>query len=157
MIRNEREYQAMLERLEQDRIFIKQQEKALRELGLSQEEIDRALEPSLCFHEQLKEEVEFYERIRRGDFGALVSLEHLGRLLIGLRIYRGISQKELAKRLNVSEAQVSRDERNEYHGITLERAQRILRALNFSLRSEVVDNEVPFENQPEEEDQLAVV
>ena len=45
--------------------------------------------------------------------------EDSGHLLISLRIAKGISQRELAKRLNVHESQVSRDERNEYFGITL--------------------------------------
>jgi transcriptional regulator with XRE-family HTH domain len=50
-------------------------------------------------------------------------------LLIALRIAAGMTQRQLADRLDVSEAQVSRDERNEYHGITVERAQRIIDAL----------------------------
>jgi transcriptional regulator with XRE-family HTH domain len=43
----------------------------------------------------------------------------------------------LAKRLNVHESQVSRDERNEYFGITLERAIRLLDALNVKLHTQV--------------------
>jgi len=39
----------------------------------------------------------------------------------------------LAERLGVSAAQVSRDERNEYHGITVERAQLILDRLGEKL------------------------
>jgi transcriptional regulator with XRE-family HTH domain len=39
-----------------------------------------------------------------------------------MRIAQGISQRERARRLDVHETQVSRDERNEYFGITLERA-----------------------------------
>ena len=54
----------------------------------------------------------------------------IGQLLIAARIANGMSQRELADRLGVSETQVSRDERNEYHGITVERAQRILDCLN---------------------------
>jgi transcriptional regulator with XRE-family HTH domain len=40
-------------------------------------------------------------------------LRGLGHLLIALRIAQGVSQRELAKRLEVHESQVSRDERNE--------------------------------------------
>jgi len=61
----------------------------------------------------------------------------LGRLLIGARIYRGLSQRELASRLGVHESQVSRDERNEYGSITVERASRILEALGVELVSEL--------------------
>jgi transcriptional regulator with XRE-family HTH domain len=40
-----------------------------------------------------------------------------------------MTQKELAERLGVSESAISRDECNDYHGISVERAQRILDAL----------------------------
>ncbi|MBU7006433.1 helix-turn-helix domain-containing protein [Phosphitispora fastidiosa] len=137
MIRNEKEYQEMIKRLEQDLEFIKQQKELFQEMGLSSEEMERAMAPTLSFHEQLKEEVEYYERIKRGEFEAIKNLVGLGRTLIGIRIALGISQRELAKRLNVSEAQISKDERNEYHGITLEKAQKILDALGATLTSKV--------------------
>lgn len=137
MIRTEREYQAMVKRLDEDINYIEQQRKHFEEMGLGAEQITRALQPALSFHEQLKEEVEYYERIKRGDFGALENLAGLGRLLIGLRIALGMTQSELAKRLSVSEAQVSRDERNEYYGISIEKAQRILDALNVRVTTRV--------------------
>jgi hypothetical protein len=37
-------------------------------------------------------------------------------------VAQGIFQRELAQRLDVHESQVSRDEREEYFGVTLERA-----------------------------------
>lgn len=91
----------------------------------------------MSFHEQLKEEVEYYERVKRGEFEAIQNLVDVGRILIGARIALGMTQRELAERLDVSEAQVSKDERNEYHGITLEKAQRILDALGVTLTSRV--------------------
>jgi transcriptional regulator with XRE-family HTH domain len=48
-----------------------------------------------------------------------------------------LTQRQLAERLGVHESQVSRDERNEYHGITLERAARILEALHAQVHSRV--------------------
>lgn len=53
----------------------------------------------------------------------------VGQMLIALRIVKGLTQRSLAERLNVTEAQISRDERNEYRGITTDRVQRILDAL----------------------------
>ena len=89
------------------------------------------------FHLQLEEEVESYERLKRAEFDELDNLRGLGQLLISLRIAQEISQRELAKRLKVHESQVSRDERNEYFGITLDRAAKILDALNARLRTTV--------------------
>jgi DNA-directed RNA polymerase specialized sigma subunit len=114
-------------------------EEKLEGLGLSEEEVRRALEPMLSFRAQLEEEVEWYERVRRRDFGIIRDLSAVGTLLIALRIANGLSQRELAEKLGVSEAQVSRDERNEYHGITVDRAQRVLDAMNETLTSRVED------------------
>jgi hypothetical protein len=78
-----------------------------------------------------------YERLKRGEFEELENLRGLGNLLISLRIAQGMSQRELARRLDLHELQVSRDGRNEYFGITLERAIKILDALNVRLHTKV--------------------
>ena len=128
-----------MERLRQDEEVLALQKEKLEGLGLSEEEVRRALEPMLSFRAQLEEEVEWYERVRRRDFGIIRDLSAVGTLLIALRIANGLSQRELAEKLGVSEAQVSRDERNEYHGITVDRAQRVLDAMNETLTSGVED------------------
>jgi DNA-binding Xre family transcriptional regulator len=99
--------------------------------------IERAMGTTLSFHEQSKEEIELYERMKRGDLGTLTSLTGIGYWLIGLRIAKGWTQKDLAEASGVSETQVSRDESNEYHGITVERAQRILETMGLQFRLEV--------------------
>ena len=137
MIRSEKEYREAVERLRQDEEVLALQKEKLEGLGLSEEEVRRALEPMLSFRAQLEEEVEWYERVRRRDFGIIRDLSAVGTLLIALRIANGLSQRELAEKLGVSEAQVSRDERNEYHGITVDRAQRVLDAMNETLTSRV--------------------
>ncbi len=139
MIRSEKEYREAVERLRQDEEILALQKEKLEGLGLSEEEVRRALEPMLSFRAQLEEEVEWYERVRRRDFGIIRDLSAVGTLLIALRIANGLSQRELAEKLGVSEAQVSRDERNEYHGITVDRAQRVLDAMNETLTSRVED------------------
>ena len=133
MIRSEAEYREALARLEEDRRFIELQREALTGRGYTPEEVARGLEPAQSFHEQLIEEVTWYERVRRHDFETITDLTSIGRLLIALRIAQGMSQRDLASRLGVSEAVVSRDERNEYHGIGVEKAQRILDAIGARL------------------------
>lgn len=137
MIRNETEYQEAVARLADERSRLADHRARLKQAGLSDEEIKRVIDPMESFHQQLKEEVESYERLQRGEFDELDNLRGLGHLLISLRIAQGISQRDLAKRLDVHESQVSRDERNEYFGITLERAIKILDALNVRLRTKV--------------------
>jgi len=137
MIRSEYEYREAVRRLREEEERLKQQKKKLSELGLTREETKRAMDPMMSFYLQLKEEVESYDRLRRGEFDELSNLHGVGELLVVLRIAQGISQRELAERLGVHESQVSRDERNEYHGITVERAQRVLDALDVEVRSMV--------------------
>ncbi len=137
MIRNEAEYQEASARVADERQRLADHRVRLKEAGLSEEEIKRVIDPMESFHLQLKEEVESYERLKRGEFEELENFRGFGHLLISLRIAQGMSQRELAKRLNVHESQVSRDERNEYFGITLERAVKILDALNVRLRTRV--------------------
>jgi ribosome-binding protein aMBF1 (putative translation factor) len=137
MIRNEAEYKEAVTRLSEERGRLDMHRARLRETGLSDAEIKRVIDPMESFHLQLSEKAESYERLKRGEFDELHNLRGFGHLLIALRIARGISQRELAKRLDVHESQVSRDERNEYFGITLERAERIIEALNVHLRTRV--------------------
>lgn len=137
MIRSVTEYRNVLKQLEQNAQVMTSQRAAFQGANFSPEEIERGLEPLLSFRAGLEEEVAWYESVQRHEFPPLIGLGDLGHLLIALRIANKISQRELAARLNVSEAQVSRDERNEYHGITVERAQRILEALHVRIVTRV--------------------
>jgi ribosome-binding protein aMBF1 (putative translation factor) len=138
MIRSDAEYQEALRRLSKEENLLSEQRIQLKQSGLSREELKRAMDPLESFHAQLREEVESYERLKLGETQELRNLHGLGRTLVASRIALGISQRELAKRLNVHESQVSRDERNEYHGISVERASRILDALGVECRSAIV-------------------
>ncbi|MHC1623500.1 MAG: helix-turn-helix domain-containing protein [Candidatus Methanospirareceae archaeon] len=137
MIRNEAEYKKAVERIREEASRIEAQKAELAAMGLTPDQVTRATDPLISFHLQLVEEVNSYERLKRGEFDPIMNLGGLGTLLIAMRIAKGISQKELAERLGVHESQVSRDERNEYHGVTLERAQRVLEALGVQVMSRV--------------------
>lgn len=65
----------------------------------------------------------------------LFNLEGLGNVLVALRIARGLSQRALAERLGIHQSQVSRDERNDYNGATVERAAHVLDALRVEMKS----------------------
>ena len=137
MIRNEAEYKEAVSRLAAEEARLHEHRSRLKETGLSDAEIKRLIDPMQSFHMQLSEEVESYERLRRREFEELENFRGVGRLLVELRIAQGISQRELAKRLGVHESQVSRDERNEYFGVTLERASKIIDALGLKVKTKV--------------------
>jgi len=137
MIRSEKEYQKAVNRLEEEQKVINRQRAHFEDLGHSGEELDRLMQPLISFHNQLNEEVEAYEEMKRGNLGTLYEINNIGRWLVGVRIALGMSQKEFAKELGVTEAQVSRDEINEYHGITVDKAQRILETFNIRFKAEI--------------------
>lgn len=137
MIKTETAYKSALDKLKQDKVYIENQKKMFEDMGLSEEQVRKALQPSISFHEQLKEEVVYYERIIRGEFDTIINLHQIGKTLIAYRIYLGLSQQELAERLKVSPTQVSRDERNEYYGATIERIQHVMEAMGMVAKTEI--------------------
>jgi len=139
VIRNDREYQETVRQNEEQKARLAQHQAALEREGLGSDEVERAMQPLRTFQLQQAEDIEVYERLRRGDLQELANLKGVGQALIGLRIARGKSQRDLAERLGVDESQVSRDERNEYSGITLERLQRVLAVLRGDLRVHAFD------------------
>ena len=66
MIRTEAEYKRALQKLEEDAYYLEEQRSRLQDKDLSADEVEYALQPALSFTAQLKEEVEAYERMRRG-------------------------------------------------------------------------------------------
>ena len=62
MLRTVAEYHNTLKTLEGTKAFIKQMKNNLDRLGLSDAQIERAVQPTLCFYDQLLEEVEECEQ-----------------------------------------------------------------------------------------------
>lgn len=137
MIRNDAEHKKAIERIAAECERIEALRHQLEIAGLGADEVNRAIEPIQSFHLQLVEEVDEYERLKRGEFADLVNFHGVGRLLVSLRIHRGLTQREFADRLGVHESQVSRDERNEYHGITVSRVARLFEILGVRLHTTV--------------------
>lgn len=137
MIRSEAEYQQALKSIDAERERFASHAEEWKRQGYTDEQVAKLLEPLESFHLQLVEEVQSYERLKRGQFSEFENLEGLGQILIGVRIARGMSQRQLAERLDCSETMVSRDERNEYQGIRIDRARKILEALGVRLLTRV--------------------
>ena len=135
MVRTEKEYQQMVKRLEQEKGLVSKQRQQLEQEGLDKAQIQRLMDPLESFYMQLQEEIQTYERLCRGELNELYNVRSIGHLLISARIARGLSQRELAQRLGVNESSISRDERNEYHSITLDRAARILEILGVAFHA----------------------
>jgi len=66
MIRSEAEYQEASQRLAEEALRFEEHRRRLKQSGLSDVEVLRVVDPLECFHLQRKEEVEVYERLKRG-------------------------------------------------------------------------------------------
>ncbi len=137
MLRTETEYKLAVQKLADQQARLAAQRESCVESGMSTDETARVLAPLQSFADELQEEVADYEALKRGKFSELDGLRGIGTLLVRMRIASSMTQKELADELGVDPSMISRDERNEYHGVTVERAARILEALGFELRSTV--------------------
>ena len=137
MMRSDSEHQQAVARVEAERKRLAGHAKAWKSQGYTAAQVARLREPLESFRLQLEEEVRSYERLKRGQFDEFENLQGLGQVLIGLRIARGMTQRELARRMDVSETAVSRDERDAYHGITVERARKVIDALGVRLVTRV--------------------
>jgi transcriptional regulator with XRE-family HTH domain len=85
--------------------------------------------------DELQEEIARYEALRKGKVRRRVStsLLDLPNALIEGRIVRGLTQKELGKKLGVAEQQIQRCEATRYAGVSLERLQEVADAVGLKL------------------------
>jgi transcriptional regulator with XRE-family HTH domain len=130
MIRSEAEYKDAVARSRKSAQRVTESRDELRCQGRSVDEIERTVGLAVHLLDDLNEQIGHYERIKRGDLSGFKALRDVGQLLIAARVARDLSQRELAERLGVHESQVSRDEKNEYQGVSLERASQILEVLS---------------------------
>jgi hypothetical protein len=133
MIKTQREYEQSQKTLEQWQASGEKLRASLEDAGLTPDHIKLAMGPHLSMQAQMEGELDWYERSRRGEIHSLPDLRAIGLSLLALRLAKGLTQRQLAERLGVNEAQISKDESNEYHGISVERAQRIIDALEGSV------------------------
>jgi DNA-binding XRE family transcriptional regulator len=90
--------------------------------------------------QELQDQLAAYEALRasRGAVLDLASLDQLPDALIAARIAQGLTQKQLAGILGVSEQQVQRDEKTRYAHAKLDRLIRVARALQAPIQSRVL-------------------
>jgi len=139
LIRNDKQREQSLQTLQGMQTALKKAKKKFQSEGYSTKEVKELLDPQRCLYDDIQQEIEIYDRWKAGDLTDFEAapLEDLGRFLIAARIARGISQRELAQKLEVNESTISRDERNDYHGISIPRAVKILAALEVGVVMDV--------------------
>jgi len=136
MLRTEKEYEGAKVQLSKfQEAYDAQVKELMDKKKLSKEQAESSLSSTLTYGKQYMEDVELYERLKKGDLPPSSHFSSMGRYLIAARIAKGMTQRDLAQQLNVNEASVSRDERNEYHGVSLEKTEKILKVLGCKLEA----------------------
>jgi HTH-type transcriptional regulator/antitoxin HigA len=82
---------------------------------------------------QLENELHEYDRLKAGEL-ALPLVERLDQIapfVVKIRIAKGVSQTELARRLGVSKQVISRYEESDYQTVAIVRLQEILDAIGI--------------------------
>jgi HTH-type transcriptional regulator/antitoxin HigA len=82
---------------------------------------------------QLEDELREYDRLKSGEL-ALPQVERLDQIagfIAKIRIAKGVSQSELARRLGVSKQAISRYEESDYQTVAVARLQEILDAIGI--------------------------
>jgi len=135
LIRNDKQREHSVALLTTMQAEAKKFKKKLQGEGKTRKEIKELLDPQISMYEDVKADIETYDRWKGGDLTDFeaAGLDSLGRFLIASRIAKDVSQRTLAQKMNVNESTVSRDECNEYHGITIARAIKILEALDVEV------------------------
>jgi len=140
LIRNERELKLASARLE----ALKAESRAIRaeleQRGMQSAMIATATQSQDILADEIEWDIALFRRLQNGELAAIPEFapEERGKALVCLRLVKGWTQRELAAALGVSEAVLSRDENNEYRGISLERYGKILTALGFEDRARFV-------------------
>lgn len=132
MIKSEQEYRRIKTEVEKQKAWITSERTRLKESGLSEELIQISVGIAENMKKENERELQEYEAVISGDFNVkLCTFEDIGKHLIRLRLWKGFSQTELANRLGVTHAQVSRDERFEYQGVSISKVRQILSCLEL--------------------------
>src|ERR1700733_909534 len=105
----------------------------LKRKGLTAKQAKESLSSSLTYARQCQEEIELYEQLKKGDLPPAEHFSTRGKYFVAARIAKSMTQRELAEKLGTKESAVSRDERNEYHGISMEKMDRLVAVLGLKI------------------------
>jgi HTH-type transcriptional regulator / antitoxin HipB len=137
MIQNERQYkvtQTKLKELEQASVNIELEDPSLhpRQILSQKNSYNKIIGT-------LKQDLAEYEELKSGQIAVfqIESFNDLPAALIKARIALGMTQKELAEKIDTQEQQIQRYEANHYHAISFNRLMKVVQALGISFKNSV--------------------
>lgn len=82
----------------------------------------------LCRLKDISSEIEEFEKLTKHPI-LYFTQDNVSKSIISLRVASGITQKELAKKIGVSQQQIQRYEQQEYRKVKFERVMQIIQVL----------------------------
>jgi ribosome-binding protein aMBF1 (putative translation factor) len=138
MIYSDKQYKKLKNMARHKRAHLVKRRQELEAMHLTPKQVERGIKNTLLCYQALDEDFATYERAKKGDIPSF-DFGDLRKMLVPIRIAKGLSQEQLAKKLNVPVSKVFDDEQNDYPGLTLGRAGEIVRAMEaritFRLRN----------------------
>ena len=134
MMKTDREYEAAKAQLSKlQELYNTQVAELMSKKNFTEEQAKDALSSSMTYALQCKEELDLYEKLKKGILPPAEHFSSKGRYFIAARIAKGMTQRDLAEQLGVKETAVSRDERFEYQGLSMDKAERLSKVLGLKL------------------------
>lgn len=147
MIKNDRQFGIVRSRTER---LERLQDDLLERLGRSPADassLELELRATRAEIRRMRAELEAYELLKEGKapVGSARTLEDVSRLLVRARIAAGLTQAELAERLDLKEQQIQRYEATDYESASLSRLIEVGEALDLQLCAEAGPVRVPVD------------
>lgn len=147
MIKNDRQYEYTKKNL----VFLKKEFEIMKKKHPMDKDKIYFLSQGRIEHiAQLEKEIKEYEDIKNNPFPGSSKIDELYKIsqnLVRFRIARGITQKQLARKIGCKQSDISRLEREGYCGFSVNQLYKITKALNLKIEIKLIPEEILFERE----------
>lgn len=132
MIKTQKEYDQALVQYQNNAELIDQTKNELAKEGLDADQIQRALQGICAKNADLKADLDWYQDAINGRF-AKYAFTDAGKLAIAMRIFKKMTQKELAEKIGMTPGNFSRLEANQYFSANKSTFEKVFEALEYQV------------------------
>jgi transcriptional regulator with XRE-family HTH domain len=147
MIKNNRQYEYTKKNL----VFLKKELELMKKKYPMDKDKIKFLSQSRIEHiAQLEKEIKEYEDIKKNPFPGSSKIDELYKInqnLARFRIARGITQKQMARKVGCKQSDISRLEREGYCGYSINQLYKITKALNIKIEIKLIPKEILIERE----------
>lgn len=147
MIKNNRQYEYTKKIL----VFLKKElESMKKKYPMDKDKIKFLSQGRIEHIAQLEKEIKEYEDIKKNPFpgsSKIYELYKISQNLAKFRIARGITQKQMARKIGCKQSDISRLEREGYCGYSINKLYKITKALNLKIEIKLIPKEILIERE----------